>query len=156
MNTEPKESSLLKFFRHSTWTSRSSAVLLALTTFGLVLVFSTLTEEYFDSFDYILSAWNLLKEPTTYFFPRNPFVIVTHTVTALCARIVGLQNELKTYQLPIFLLNIGLLITLANAFKKEFRTLPWIALISLAAWNRLFIHYAPFAMTKGFATGSKV
>ena len=125
---------------------RVSLGLLAMTWFCLLAAGATLTVEYYDGYEYIMTGMAVVGEGS-YFFPKNP-VLSSFLSTVYAVLELGHLDtrSLANYHLPILILNLGLSLVLAKWIKLFCPTLSIVTIAALLCFNRSFFHYAPFAL----------
>jgi hypothetical protein len=125
-----------------------SVALLAVTWLALAAATLTITTECYDAFEYILSGMHLWGR-TQYWFPKVPlvsgFFALVYTPFAWSDR----QPPLLLFHLASFALSTAYLWVTARWLAKKLPglALPFALLAGVAAWNELFIHYAPFSLS---------
>ncbi|MBI3073215.1 MAG: hypothetical protein HYY84_13965 [Deltaproteobacteria bacterium] len=102
--------------------------------------------DYYDTYDLIVSSWHLWGEPNTISYPKNFFAVAFFALLFAPFRFAGAYPDLIVYHGATFLLHLALLVVTALWIRRRLPTLPLTILIGVIAWNRLFIHFAPFAM----------
>jgi hypothetical protein len=125
-----------------------SIALFAVTWLALAVATLTITTEYYDGFEYILSGMHLWSR-SPYWFPKVPLVSSFFALVYTPYAWSDGQPPLLLFHLASFALSTTYLWVTAKWIGKK---LPWLSLplplvLGVAAWNELFIHYSPFSLT---------
>ena len=123
-----------------------SLALLGVSWLCLLVVGATLSVEYYDGYEYIMTGMTVAGEGT-YFFPKNP---VLSSILGAVYAVLDLVNldtrSLAHYHLPILLLNLGLSLVIARWIGLFCPTLPIATIAALICFNRSFFHHASLAL----------
>ena len=125
---------------------RVSLVLLGVTWLCLLVVGATLTVEYYDGFEYLMTGMAVAGEGT-YFFPKNPVLSSILSAVFRVLEILHLDaRSLANYHLPLIVLNLGLSLIVARWIRLFCPLLSTVTIAAMLCFNRSFIHHVPFAL----------
>lgn len=125
---------------------RVSLVLLGVTWLCLLVVAATLTVEYYDGYEYIMTGMAVAGEGT-YFFPKNP--VLSSMLSAVYGVLDSLNldaRSLANYHLPLVILNLGLALIVARWIRLFCPLLSTATIAAMLCFNRSFFHHVPFAL----------
>ena len=125
---------------------RVSLGLLTVAWLCLLVVGATLTVEYYDGYEYIMTGMAVAGEGS-YFFPKNPVLSSIFSVVYRLLDLFSLDvRNLAHYHLPIIVVNLGLSLVMARWIRLFCPTLSMVTIAALVCFNRSFFHHAPFAL----------
>lgn len=119
--------------------------LLVIVVVYLIWVASTITVEYHDGYEYIVTGWTVAGA-TKFFFPKNVVLSSWFALLLLWHRVIGAEPTLATTHLAMLVLHAGCIAIIARWIKALCPPLPLAVIAVVVVSNRLVIHYAPFAL----------
>src|SRR5204863_9948563 len=119
----------------------------------LVWVASTITVEYYDGYEYIVTGWTAAGA-TEFFFPKNVALSSWFALLLLGHRAAGAWPTLASTHLAMLVLHAGCVAIVARWIKALCPALPIAAIAVVVMSNRLVLHYAPFALADLAAAGA--
>jgi hypothetical protein len=123
---------------------RFSLILVLLSVACLAWVAATVTVEFYDGYEYILTSWALFGEHL-YIFPRNVFLSAWLGPVAVAAGWFDLVSSLVPYHMAMLGLNLSGAVVIAAWIRRWTPELGWASALCCVIFNRLFFHYAIFA-----------
>ena len=126
------------------------AALLVLAWAYLLWVAGTLTVDYFDGFEYILTG-SALSGASLGFNPKSPLLSSLLGLVQLLVK--GLPPSLTPFHLAVALVNLSGISIIAAWIRRYCPSLGFFEIAAVLTFNRLVVHYVPFAMTDLPAAG---
>ena len=116
----------------------------------LLWVASTLTVDYYDGFEYLMTGVGL-NGHTLFSHLKSPLLTVLFALVQLPIR--GMPPSLAPFHLAMALVNLSGIVIIAKWIRRYCPSLSLIEIAAVVTFNRLVVHYLPFAITDLPAAG---
>lgn len=124
-----------------------------LVAFGLALLLvaglgwatARITVEYYDGYEYLVTG-SALNGPARYFQPKHLLLSTGLAAWERLGGALGIPSTLPWFHSGMLIANLAAALLLALLVRKAVPGVPLAAAFLLVAANRLFAHYAPFAL----------
>lgn len=120
-------------------------VFLGVLAFGLAWAVARITVEYYDGYEYLVTAESL-RGPDRYYQPKHILLVAWLAAWGGFGELLGFVGSLRFHHAGMLLANIAAHGPLIVLVRRNLPGLPLAIAALLVFSNRLFAHYAPFAL----------
>lgn len=120
-------------------------VFLVLLILGLAWAVTRITVEYYDGYEYLVTSESL-RGPDRYYQPKHILLVTWLAAWGGLGEILGFVGSLRFYHAGMVLINVVAQLPLLVLVRRTLPGLPLAIVALLIFSNRIFAHYAPFAL----------